>query len=167
MEAIVEASPHRVAISALARVEVYQGISKTQTPEGPHTHVLPKLIASGRTHSANVPVPEGYLPCLALYPANPLFDGLGRDKPFDRVSFAAFQELLKLWGRPEYCAQKARAMAAVREGRDPAAHEQPQTRLGRAALRIALRQLRRIEGDDPFLMEWCKRFDGLERPSPD
>ncbi len=42
MEAIVEASPHRVAISRLGRAEVFQAIDRVKTPPGPHTHVLPK-----------------------------------------------------------------------------------------------------------------------------
>lgn len=37
MSAIVEAGPHRIAISKLGRAEVYQAIDKVKTPEGPHT----------------------------------------------------------------------------------------------------------------------------------
>ena len=68
--AIVDASPDRIAISALGRIEVYQPIPKAGSPDGPHTHVLPELLKTGRTHVAGTPVPDGYLPCLSLYSAN-------------------------------------------------------------------------------------------------
>ena len=68
--AIVDASPDRMAISALGRIEVYQPISKTRSPDGPHTHVLPELLKTGQTHAAGTPVLDGYLPCLSLYSAN-------------------------------------------------------------------------------------------------
>ena len=44
--ALVAASPHRVAFSRLARIEVYQPIAPEggATPSGPHTHVLPRLL---------------------------------------------------------------------------------------------------------------------------
>ena len=159
MGAIIEASPHRVAISRLGRAEVYQAIDTVKTPQGPHTHVLPALLRSGRTHSATIPVPSGTLPCLNVYPANPLFDGLGRDKPFDTSSLARFRTLLELWGAPEYCAEKARAMDAIQRGLDAGAYDCPQTRLGRTALRVALRQLRQTDADNPILDEWISHFD--------
>jgi len=159
MGAIVEASPHRIAASKLGRVEVYQAIGTVKTPEGPHTHVLPKFLKSGRTHSANIPVARGYLPCLSLYPANPLFDGLGRDKLFDPVAFAKFQSLLDRWGMPEYCAEKVRVADALHEGRDPHAYEYSRTRLGRTGLRVALRQMGQLNGDSVILFRWCSHFD--------
>lgn len=159
MSAIVEASPQRIAISKLGRAEVYQAIGKLKTPEGPHTHVLPKFLKSGRTHSANIPVPGSYLPCLSLYPANPLFDGLGREKPFDPAAFANFQSLLDRWGMPEYCAEKVRVADALHDGCEPHAYERPRTRLGHTGLRVALRQMRQVNGDDPILHQWCARFD--------
>ena len=73
MAAIKEASPHRVFVSRLGRIEVLQGIGSTAngipTPDGPHTHVLPKLLKLNRTHARNAPVPEGMVPVLNLYPA--------------------------------------------------------------------------------------------------
>ena len=164
MGAIVEASPHRIAISRLGRAEVYQAIDKVKTPSGPHTHVLPKLLEGGRTHAANIPVPSGTLPCLSLYPANPLFDGLGRDKPFDTASFENFQSLLDLWGVPEYCAEKARAADALRSGLDANAYDCPRTRLGRTALRVALRQMRQTDESNPILHGWSSQFDPAAVP---
>ncbi len=164
--AIVEASPHRIAISSLGRAEVYQAIGKDRTPEGPHTHVLPKLLKSGRTHSANIPVPQDTLPCLSLHPANPLFDGLGRDRPFDRRAFARFQSLLERWGLPEHCAEKARVLNAMDQGEMPAFYDCPETRLGRTALRIALRQA--FQGDDvsPVVTAWRRTFEPPQHRDP-
>lgn len=80
MAAILDADPHRIAISALARAEVYQPIGRTVTPEGPHTHVLPELLKTGRTHAAGIPIPHGLLPCLSLYPADPPRAGRGHER---------------------------------------------------------------------------------------
>ena len=121
--------------------------------------MLPKLLSRGRTHAANIPVPGRALPCLSVHPANPLFDGLGRDKPFDRSSLARFQSLLELWGAPEYCAEKARAVDALLSGLDADAYDRPKTRLGRTALRVALRQMRQTDADNPALHRWSRRFD--------
>lgn len=68
LECIIESSPHRVVMSAIGRIEVYQPIDRHQTPNGPHTHLLPDLLAKRRTHSANIPVPSGHLPLLTCIP---------------------------------------------------------------------------------------------------
>ena len=72
LAALKQAAPHRVAVSRLARVEVYQGIGSGKagvaTPEGPHTHLLPGLLRTGRTHAPGTPIPEGWLCCLNLHP---------------------------------------------------------------------------------------------------
>jgi hypothetical protein len=144
MHDLITASPHRVVVSALGRVEVFQAIAIDRTPEGPHTHVLPKLLAGRRTHSANVPIPSGYLPCLNLHPASPVFDRFGVCKPFDRVSWKAFDKLLNIWGLPDYNAEKLRVMVALNQSRDPGLMARPPTRLARTAMRIALRQAQHL-----------------------
>lgn len=70
LERLKRASPHRVVRSRAGRIEVYQDIAPDggRSPSGPHTHLLPKLLAQGRTHAAGVAIPEGWLPCLTLYP---------------------------------------------------------------------------------------------------
>ncbi len=161
--AILDANPHRVAVSRLGRIEVYQAIARTTTPEGPHTHLLPDLLAGGRTHAAGVPVPRGTLPCLSLYPPSPLLDGLGREKPFEAETLADFEALLDRWGAPVYRAEKARAVAAVRAGLAPGAYDPPRSRLGRTALRVALRQMRQRDPDDPLVPAWCHAFDAPRR----
>ena len=79
MGIILHANPHRVFVSRLGRIEVYQPIppASGKSPDGPHTHVLPKLLKGGRTHPATEPVPPGFIPCAHLYPPHPARDGLG------------------------------------------------------------------------------------------
>ncbi len=76
LAAIKEASPHRVCISALGRIEVYQLIPSARghvrTPEGPHTHLLLRLLKTGRGHAPGTAIPPGIVPCLTLYPARGL-----------------------------------------------------------------------------------------------
>ena len=85
MGVILAGSPHRVFVSRLGRIEVFQPIPPPdgQSPEGPHTHVLPKLLQHRRTHSATEPVPDGFVPCAHLYPPHPLKDEFGHARPFD------------------------------------------------------------------------------------
>ena len=54
MGVILAANPHRVFESRLGRIEVYQPIPPPdgKSPEGPHTHVLPRLLRHKRTHAA-------------------------------------------------------------------------------------------------------------------
>lgn len=159
MGAIIAANPHRIALSRLGRAEVYQAIGREKTPEGPHTHVLPKFLKSGRTHSANIPVPRGWLPCLSLHPASPVFDALGRRIAFDPARYARFQTLLEGWALPAYREEKARLLEAVGKGCEPEDYAPSKTRLGRTALRVALRQLAQSEGESATLGAWRQAFD--------
>lgn len=70
-------SPHRVFVSALGRIEVYQRIAgpTEKTLEGPHTHLLPALLGGGRIHDQGACIPGGWVPCAMLYPAHPPPDG--------------------------------------------------------------------------------------------
>lgn len=159
MGIILEANPHRVFISRLGRIEVYQPIphASGKSPEGPHTHVLPKLLKSGRTHPATEPVPQGFVPCAHLYPPHPARDALGEPKPFDTKRHDLFQRLVEAFGHPESTAIKRRVIDAV------AAHEPPsamaQTRHGRTSIRIALRQMKAAGLASPVLPAWLENFD--------
>ena len=64
MGVILAASPHRVFMSRLGRIEVFQPIPPPngKSPEGPHTHVLPKLLRHRRTHAATEPIPTASCP---------------------------------------------------------------------------------------------------------
>ena len=79
MRLILASNPHRVFVSRVGRIEVFQPIPPPdgKSPEGPHSHVLPKLLRSGRTHAATEPLPAGWIPCAHCYPPNPVRDRFG------------------------------------------------------------------------------------------
>lgn len=167
MGAILKAHPHRVALTRLGRVEVYQMIGGPDTggtsPEGPHTHVLPKLLRANRTHSANTPIPEGWIPCCGFHPNNPVMGRLGEDQDFDAVAFDAFQQLLADWGPEDYTTQKQDVWHALSEGRAPDTWTEPGTRIARAGLRNGIRQWRRQHGDSDLIKAWARAFDQGEQ----
>ena len=168
MGAILKAHPARVVVSPLGRVEVYQKIGGPDTggvsPDGPHTHVLPKLLRNGRTHSANTPIPEGFVPCASLHPASPVMGNQGEDIPFDNTRFEAFQSLLKTYGLDEYVGVKSEVLRAL-EGGDTGSLTEPESRLKRVALRNTLRQQLRVANANTDLdlagvcSELLNRFD--------
>ncbi len=142
MAAIKAASPNRVVITPLGRIEVFQVIGSSSsgqgTPEGPHTHVLPKLLANGRSHDANIPVPDGMTPLLSLHPAHPLHSD---DGAFDPEGHERFQATLARFGHADYASAKTEAISAMTGDLDPETRVLPKDRNCRAAWRIALRQL--------------------------
>ncbi len=179
---ILKASPHRVFLSRVGRLEVYVPIpAPGSVPDyhftpGPHTHVLPQLLASGRTHAAHLPLPEGWVPCASLYPAHPSRDLLGRARPFAQPDFDAFQDVLRSHGDAALNAVKARVWRSVREGREPEAPQAAATRAERAARRVALRQLALLAAPGgtheaalaPALASWLRAHDraaAADRPS--
>ena len=164
MGRILAANPHRVFISRLGRIEVYQPIppASGRSPEGPHTHVLPKLLKSGRTHPATEPIPWGWVPCAHLYPPHPARDGLGEARPFDPARHDAFQSDIARFGSPDILSLKRRVRDAIAAGQPPSALSGD--RHGRAGIRIALRQLKAAGHASPVLQSWLQNFDpaGLE-----
>ncbi|HTE34995.1 MAG TPA: hypothetical protein VK630_00500 [Reyranella sp.] len=68
--AIARASPTRILASPVAHIEVHQPIPPPggRSPEGPHTHLLPKFLAQGRAHPPGSPLPEDLYCGLSLYP---------------------------------------------------------------------------------------------------
>lgn len=138
---IAALDPHRVFVSPLGRIEVRQPIPAAdgRSPEGPHTHFLPRLLRLGRTHSANLALPAGLVPCLELHPPSPIQDALGRPIPYDAARHAAFDALLERYGEPEYVAAKRAASRAVAAGKSPRDDDYA-TRRARLARRVAVRQ---------------------------
>ena len=116
---IVAASPARVVLSRLARVEITNPIPPPDgvSPEGPHTHLLPDILRHHRVFDANMPVPAGWLPCLTLYPPHPARDAEGRERPFDAAAHAEFQDLLQRHGDGDYVAAKSGAAGESRIAR--------------------------------------------------
>jgi len=68
--AIARASPTRILVSAVARLEVHQPIPPPggRSPEGPHTHLLPKFLKEGLTRPPTSPLPDDLFCGLSLYP---------------------------------------------------------------------------------------------------
>jgi hypothetical protein len=159
MGIILQANPHRVFMSRLGRIEVYQPIPPPsgKSPEGPHTHVLPRLLKSGRTHPATEPVPDGWVPCAHIYPPHPARDGLGEPKPFDPACHVSFQQMIAACGDPEIVAIKRRVIDAVRAGKTPSGIAE--SRHGRTSVRIALRQMKAEGATSPALTAWLASLD--------
>lgn len=164
MQTIARLSPHRVFVCRFARLEVYQRIPGhgETPPEGPHTHVLPHLLRHQRSHPATAPIPDGWVPCLSVYPANPVYDALGHARSFDRAAYEAFQALLRGFGDPAFVRLKKAVTEAVRTDQTPDGFALPVSRAGRAAVRVALRQLAHTDGQRPVLAAWRQVFDRLE-----
>jgi uncharacterized protein DUF6925 len=78
VERLKRASPHRVVRSRAGRIEVFQDIAPEggRSPEGPHTHLLPRLLRRARKRPASPSMPDGWLPCLALYPLKSIHEVL-------------------------------------------------------------------------------------------
>jgi hypothetical protein len=164
MGLILQHSPHRVFVTRAGRAEVYQSIPAPggTAPEGPHTHVLPKLLARGRTHSATEPIPRGWVSCAHLYPAHPLRDGQGRPRPFDPTRYAAFQRLMSRHGEIEHLKLKRNVAKAINAGAAPNAIAMPSDRFEQAYVRIALRQIKASGGTSPLLTAWFAAHDSMQ-----
>src|SRR3954452_15598240 len=162
MGLILRHSPHRVFITRAGRAEVYQKIPAPggKAPDGPHTHVLPRLLAHKRTHAATEPIPRGFVSCAHLYPAHPLRDGYGRALAFDAKRYAAFQRLLSRYGDIEHVRLKRNVAKALNAGAGPEAIAMPADRFAQAAIRVALRQLKASDGPSPALAAWFAVHDG-------
>lgn len=164
MGIILGANPHRVFVSRLGRVEVFQPIPAAggKSPDGPHTHVLPKLLQHRRTHSATEPVPDGYVPCAHFYPKHPIKDALGRATPFDADCHNDFQSLLERFGPPEAVALKTQVMTAVRAGEGPDGMPDGLGRSSRATVRVTLRQFKATGHASSMLDAWLAAYERAE-----
>lgn len=157
---ILKLSPHRVMLSPLARIEIFSPIPAAdgKSPAGPHTHLLPKLIASGRTHGANTPIPKGMQSALMLHPPSPWRDGKGVRTPFNLASAQSFERLFDAFGLPEDKSVRADLEAAVGAGVAPANYPWPESRRGRAQARITLRKLAQTS-DAKLAHAWKIAYD--------
>lgn len=169
MRIILAANPHRVFISRIGRAEVYQPIPAAggKSPNGPHTHVLPKLLQHQRTHAATEPIPEGFVPCAHFYPKHPMKDAFGREKPFDGACYRSFQNLLERFGASEATALKARVAKLVEAGQGPDDHPVCDDRASRTAVRLALRQLKAENHPLPALAQWLAEYDRADDDMPE
>lgn len=169
MSVILASSPHRVFASRLGRIEVFQPIPPPdgQSPEGPHTHVLPKLLQHRRTHSATEPVPNGWIPCAHLYPPHPAKDEFGHARAFDSARHEAFQDMLRRFGDPETVTLKQRVISAIAAGADPSAVAVTDNRFARTSIRVVLRQLNAADEALPSLAAWMAAHERADRIEPE
>ncbi len=160
MHALFRAQPHRVMLSPAARIEVYQDIPQPDgdSPEGPHTHLLPKLLSKQMTHSANTPIPDGLQSVLNLHPRSPWRDGLGKRTPYNAKADAAFEALLANHALADDREVRRSVEKAVAKGVAPTEFRWPETRRGRTQARIALRRLGAAK-NDPRLAAWRSAYD--------
>ncbi len=169
MGIILAANPHRVFISRVGRAEVYQPIPPHtgKSPDGPHTHVLPKLLRSRRTHAATEPVPAGWVPCAHFYPAHPAKDAFGAPRRFDAARHTAFQHLLDTLGAAESAALKRDVGVAIEAGQPPWSEARLGGRTARGSVRVALRQMQASGRTAPALPAWLAAFDRAETVDED
>ncbi len=156
-QALIRAGPPRVFRSRLGRIEVYQPIPTDVTPDGPHTHFLPERLVPSGARRAAAHVPDCHVVCLDMY--WPPVEAAARCVAFDGDEHLVFQRWLDAWGEPEYVHEKDRAQAALAAGEAASAFQAPRTRMGSRAVRIAIRQWRRLHGPSRLLDEWRERFD--------
>lgn len=143
MAEMLRAQPHRVLLSPAGRIEVFQPIPPPdgKSPEGPHTHLLPKLIAKDRAHSSSTPLPEGVQSALTLHPRSPWRTRSGERHAFDAEIDRAFRPELARHGLAEDRQVEAALLEAIDAGTAPDAAIWPDTRRGRTKARIVLRRL--------------------------
>jgi hypothetical protein len=67
---LVAASPHRIVTTPLGRIEVYAPIPTDAgaSPEGPHTHLLPPLLHTGRELPPGLALQPDLAPAAAFHP---------------------------------------------------------------------------------------------------
>ena len=67
---LVAASPTRVVRTAIARAEVHTRVPTPdeRSPDGPHTHLLPRLLHLGRELPTGLDLPAGYAPAASYHP---------------------------------------------------------------------------------------------------
>lgn len=155
MPIVLTAQPHRVLLSPAGRVEVYQPIpaSDGESPAGPHTHLLPNLIAKDRAHSSNTPIPDGWQAALSMHPRSPWRTPLGERHAFRPDLDAAFAPLLRRFGldQDEVVARQIGASL------DDDALAWPAGRRERHKARIVLRRLH--AGGDARAGRWRATYD--------
>ena len=167
-ELIRKLSPTRVMLSPAGRIEVYSPIPLPdgKSPDGPHTHLLPKMIANGRTHSANAPVPLGLQPVLMLHPRSPWREADGKRTPYDAALDRSFDDILSTYGLAEDREVRTAVEKAVDSGMAPERFPVPDTRRGRIQLRITLRRIAQ-RGGIHAVSDWQARFDPASRDNDD
>jgi len=111
------------------------------------------------THSANTPIPDNFVPCLTLYPGNPLVDHFGQSIPFNLSLYNQFEELLEQWGLAECNKLKKLLSQTVLSGSSAIDFPKPVSREARATLRVTLRQMQQQEQFAVLIAPWLDYFE--------
>ena len=161
VEALKATNPVRVFRSRLGRIEVAQSIpdSNGVTPMGPHTHVLPNLLGQKHEQAATIPIPDGWTMALAFYPPHPIRTNDGKFKPFDKITFDAFQSLIQDYAPADLAAAKRTAWKFLDTNVPVAPEAVPTTRHARTAFRVALRQWEHLHGVNSASAAWRQLCD--------
>lgn len=163
--AVMDAQPNRVMLSPAGRIEVFQPIPAAHdlSPVGPHTHLLPRLVACGRLHSANDPIPDGWQAVLNLHPPRPWI-GERNQRRLDRASDDDFRILLNRYGDDREAGLEQRLIAHIMAGSDPDSFPWPLNRRDRTKARLALRRL--SAAGDRRAYRWQVAYDRVRTPQP-
>ncbi len=156
LNVMIDASPHRVVTSQIARIEVYQKIDRHLTSSGPHTHLLPKLLKVKKSHSSKIPIPPDHAPQLTIHPENPLYDLRGHRRKFQKDAYDKFLPTFKAFSKPEFYQEKMRLRNALLSRTAPDQYPPPNSRLARMAHEIELRQRAHLGEDKTYLDQWRK-----------
>lgn len=163
LEAIKQASPPRICMSRLGRIEVYQEVASRRrgvpTPAGPHTHVLPAMLRQRRTRPPDAPIPAGWVSALDLYPAHPLTERAGSGARFDLSRHRAFQRLLERYGPPGYMEEKVLVTSAVVAGLAPERYPLRPEPAAQMAARVTLRQMLHTHPELDAVRRWLAVMD--------
>lgn len=171
--ALVEAGPQRVFRTGVARLEVFTPIPPPTgvSPQGPHTHLLPRLLARGRTHAATDPIPAGHAPAATVHLPHPTRAVDGRRIPTRIDRHRRGQEMLARFGDPAVVAAKAVVDEALATSSEPPAWVL--ARDHRATVELALRQCEELTPEHPHVEAWRRRVprertdggpDGADQP---
>ena len=165
MGAILAANPNRVFFGRIGRVEVYQPIPPPngRSPEGPHTHILPRTAAASSAHTRrqNLFRPAGFH-ARTVYPPHPARDAFGHRRPFCHDRHASFQKLLVQFGDLTLLDVKRQVFDGVAAASAPAALSLTDDRFSRATLRVALRQMKMSGQSLPAIEAWLAAYDRVE-----
>ncbi|SCW35407.1 hypothetical protein SAMN02927924_00140 [Sphingobium faniae] len=159
MRHVLRAQPHRVLLSPIGRIEIFQPVPPPdgKSPEGPHTHLLAKLVKKDRPHSSNVSIPEGCQSILNIHPRSPWRTLLGERHPHRPDIDTAFMPLLEKYGLAENRAVDAQLRAAISRGASPEFVAWPDARCGRTKARIVLRRM--AAAGDERVAPWRALFN--------
>jgi hypothetical protein len=90
-------------------------------------------------------------------------DGLGRNRPFDAGSHAAFQAMLERYGDAERLALKKRLISSVMAGVEPFMIGTDGDRFSRATVRVTLRQMQASDARSETLAAWRAAYDRADK----